>query len=159
MARRLSPLDALFVYGDTPSTRMHVAGLLPFTPPADAGEEWFRELEADIRSGPVHAPWNLKLALPQLRYRPMLSWIEDEHFDIDYHVRRSALPAPGDERELGTLVSRLHSNPLDLSRPPWEVHIIEGLEGGRFALYVKVHHALVDGYTAAQNLIRSLSTS
>lgn len=159
MARRLSPMDALFIYGDTPSTRMHVAGLLPFTPPPDAGEEWFRDLEDDIRATPVHAPWNLKLALPQLKYRPVLSWVEDEHFDIDYHVRRSALPSPGGEREVGTLVSRLHSNPLDLSRPPWEVHIIEGLEGGRFALYVKVHHALVDGYTAAQTLIRSLSAS
>lgn len=159
MARRLSPLDAMFIYGDTPSTRMHVAGLLPFTPPEDAGEQWFRELEDTIRSEPVYAPWNLKLALPQLRYRPLLSWIEDDHFDIDYHVRRSALASPGGERELGTLVSRLHSNPLDLSRPPWEVHIIEGLEGGRFALYVKVHHALVDGYTAAQTLIRTLADS
>lgn len=159
MARRLSPLDAMFIYGDTPSTRMHVGSLLPFTPPADAGEEWFRDLEDAIRSGPVHAPWNLKLALPQLKYRPLLSWVEDQHFDVDYHVRRSALASPGGERELGTLVSRLHGNPLDLSRPPWEVHIIEGLEDGRFALYVKVHHALVDGYTAAQTLIRTLSAS
>lgn len=159
MSRRLSPLDAMFIYGDTPSTRMHVGGLLPFTPPGDAGEEWFRDLEDAIRTGPVHAPWNLKLAFPHLKYRPLLSWVEDEHFDIDYHVRRSALPSPGGERELGTLVSRLHGNPLDLSRPPWEVHIIEGLAQGRFALYVKVHHALVDGYTAAQTLIRTLSDS
>jgi WS/DGAT/MGAT family acyltransferase len=149
----------MFIYGDTPSTRMHVAGLLPFTPPEDAGEQWFRDLEDAIRSEPVYAPWNLKLAFPQLKYRPLLSWVEDEHFDIDYHVRRSALPSAGGDRELGTLVSRLHSNPLDLSRPPWEAHIIEGLEGGRFALYVKVHHALVDGYTAAQTLIRTLADS
>ena len=62
-------------------------------------------------------------------------------------MRRSALPSPGDERELGILVSRLHGHPIDFHRPPWEVHLIEGLEGGRFALYVKVHHSLVDGYT------------
>jgi len=72
-------------------------------------------------------------------------------------VRRSALPAPGDERELGILVSRLHSIPIDFHRPPWEVHFIEGLEGGRFAMYFKIHHALVDGYTSMKLLARSLA--
>jgi diacylglycerol O-acyltransferase len=73
-------------------------------------------------------------------------------------VRRSALPAPGDERELGTLVSRLHSTPIDFHRPPWEVHLIEGLTGGRVALYAKVHHALVDGFTGARLLTGAMST-
>jgi diacylglycerol O-acyltransferase len=77
--------------------------------------------------------------------------------DLDYHVRRSALAAPGDERELGILVSRLHGAPIDFHRPPWEAHLIEGLAGGRFALYVKVHHALVDGYTGMRLLIRAMS--
>ena len=72
-------------------------------------------------------------------------------------MRRSALPSPGDERELGILVSRLHSNKIDFHRPPWEVHLIEGLEGGRFAIYFKVHHALVDGFTGMRLLTRSLS--
>ena len=72
-------------------------------------------------------------------------------------MRRSALPAPGDERELGILVSRLHSVPIDFHRPPWEVHFIEGLEGGRFAMYFKIHHALVDGYTSMKLLARSLA--
>ena len=88
---------------------------------------------------------------------PLQSWVVDEDFDLDYHVRRSALASPGDERELGVLVSRLHSNPLDLSRPPWEVHLIEGLEGGRFAIYTKMHHALVDGYSGVRLMARSLS--
>ena len=73
-------------------------------------------------------------------------------------MRRSALASPGDERELGILVSRLHSNALDLRRPPWEMHFIEGLEGGRFAIYIKMHHALIDGYTGEKLLARSLST-
>jgi WS/DGAT/MGAT family acyltransferase len=68
------------------------------------------------------------------------------------------LPSPGDERELGILVSRLHSNKIDFHRPPWEVYLIEGLEGGRFAMYFKVHHALVDGFTGMRLLTRSLST-
>ena len=86
---------------------------------------------------------------------PLQSWVVDEDFDLDYHVRRSALASPGDERELGVLVSRLHSNPIDLSRPPWEVHLIEGLEGGRFAVYTKMHHALVDGYSGVRLLART----
>ena len=65
--------------------------------------------------------------------------------DLDYHLRHSALPYPGGERELGILVSRLHSNPMDFDRPLWEIHLIEGLHGGRFALYAKLHHSLADG--------------
>ena len=72
-------------------------------------------------------------------------------------MRRSALPSPGDERELGILVSRLHGHHVDFHRPPWEMHLIEGLERGRFAWYVKIHHSLVDGYTAMQNLINGLT--
>src|SRR5262249_55003870 len=104
------------------------------------------------------APWNLKLKHPDLLVHPMQAWVEEENLDIEYHVRRSALPSPGDERELGVVVSRLHSHPLDLHRPPWEVHLIEGLEGGRFAIYAKVRHALVDGYSAMKVLASSLTT-
>jgi WS/DGAT/MGAT family acyltransferase len=86
------------------------------------------------------------------------SWVEDDHFDLEYHVRRSALPRPGDERELGILVSRLHGTPLDFHRPPWEAHLIEGLQDDRLALYFKVHHSLIDGYTGMKMLIRSFTT-
>jgi diacylglycerol O-acyltransferase / wax synthase len=90
--------------------------------------------------------------------RPDQSWVVDDKFDIDYHVRRSALASPGDERELGILVSRLHSQNVDFTRPPWELHFIEGLEDGRFAIYMKIHHSLVDGYTGNKILERSMST-
>jgi len=159
MPKPLSALDKLFLYLETRETMMHVAGLLPFTPPPDAPPDFLRELVAEVRdSREVQPPWNLELATPRLLRNPLQSWVEDAHFDLDYHVRRSALPAPGDERELGVLVSRLHSNQVDFHRPPWELHLIENLEGGRFALYVKCHHSLVDGITAMRILARSLST-
>jgi len=86
------------------------------------------------------------------------AWETDNHLDLDYHVRHSALPAPGGERELGILVSRLHS--MRSIRPAlWEVHIIEGLEGGRLALYAKMHHSLIDGVGGMRLLQRAMATS
>jgi diacylglycerol O-acyltransferase / wax synthase len=156
--QRLSPLDMLFLYGERPETMMHVASLMRFQPPADASPSFLRELADEARRNPeVHSPWNRKLRHARLVASPLQSWVVDQDFDIDYHVRRSALASPGDERELGVLISRLHSNPLDLSRPPWELHLIEGLEDGRFAVYVKMHHALVDGYSGVRLMARSLS--
>lgn len=157
-ARRLSTLDKLFLNLETRETMMHVAGLLPFSPPPGAPPSWLRDLIAEARDArDVEPPWNLKLGTPGLIRNPLQTWVEDERFDLDYHVRRSALPSPGDERELGVLVSRLHSNQIDFHRPPWELHLIENLEHGRFALYVKVHHALIDGITAMRILARSLT--
>lgn len=155
---RLGLQDLIFIYGETSSSKLHVAGLLPFTPPADAPRDYLRQMIDEARKQEVMAPWNRKLATPRLQFSPVHSWVTDKNFDFDYHVRRSALASPGDERELGILVSRLHSNHLDLTRPPWELHVIEGLEGGRFAMYMKIHHALVDGYSAMRMLGRSLST-
>ncbi|OPE45308.1 diacylglycerol O-acyltransferase, partial [Mycobacterium intermedium] len=145
-ARRLGPQDLFFLYSESPSTMMHVGGLMPFTPPPGAPKDFLRQLVEESKENEVVEPWNLKLSHPDLLFSPLQSWVYDDNFDLDYHVRRSALASPGDERELGILVSRLHSNALDLRRPPWEMHFIEGLEDGRFAIYVKMHHALVDGY-------------
>lgn len=156
--KRVPPQDAMFLWGETAETMMHVGALMPFTPPKDAGPTYLRDLFEEARSQRVVAPFNQKLTHPYLLMHPRQAWVEDESFDIDFHLRRSALASPGDERELGMLVSRLHSHQLDFTRPPWEAHIIEGLEGGRFAIYVKVHHALVDGFTAVKMLSRSLST-
>lgn len=154
----LSPMDAMFVYGESRDTMMHVAGLLPFSPPPDAPPDFVGRLMEEIRDTvQIEAPWNRKLKTPGVKLNPRHKWIEDQAFDLDYHLRHSALPVPGDERQLGVLISRLHSHPVDFTRPPWELHVIEGLEGGRFALYSKIHHALVDGYTAMRILSRSLS--
>lgn len=156
--KRLNPLDWTFLAAETRESMMHVGSMMPFSPPPDAPADWLRGLIDEVRTqARAYPPWNLKLRHPNLIAHPLQAWVEDEHFDVEYHVRRSALPAPGDERELGILVSRLHSHAIDFHRPPWEVHFIEGLEGGRFAMYFKVHHALVDGYTGVQLLSRSLS--
>ncbi len=155
--RRVQPLDAVFLWGESPETMMHVASLMPVTPPEGAGPEYLREVYEQMLEAPVAEPWNQRLAHPHFLRHPRQAWVEDENFDIDYHVRRSALPSPGDERELGIVVSRLHSHQLDFRRPPWEVHLIEGLEGGRFAVYTKIHHSLVDGYTGARIQQKSMS--
>jgi WS/DGAT/MGAT family acyltransferase len=157
-AGRLPLNDAMFLYGETRETMLHVASLMTFTPPPDAPPDHLRRLVEHLRATrDLVPPWNLKLKYPETLKHPLQAWIEDRDVDVDYHVRRSALPAPGDERELGVLVSRLHSNNLDFSRPPWEMHIIEGLEGGRFAFYSKMHHALIDGYTGMKLVARILS--
>lgn len=148
----------MFLYGESREQMMHVAGMMPFTPAPDSSPDHLRELMNELRAGAaVYPPWNLKLRSPDLLWNPLQAWIEEPHVDLEYHVRRSALPSPGDERELGILVSRLHGHHVDFHRPPWEMHLIEGLERGRFALYVKIHHALVDGYSAMQILINGLS--
>ncbi len=159
MAKRLTMMDSVFLAGESRESMMHVGGLFPFTPPADAPPGLLRQLSDELKASPeVTAPWNLKLRTPEFLKNPLQGWVEDREFDIDYHVRRSALPTPGDERELGILVSRLHGIPMDFHRPPWEVHFIEGLSGGRFALYFKIHHSLIDGYTSMRMLAASLSS-
>ncbi|UJA20244.1 wax ester/triacylglycerol synthase family O-acyltransferase [Thermoleophilia bacterium SCSIO 60948] len=159
MSDRPSVLDSLFLLSETPETMMHVASMATFEPPDDAGPTYTRDVVDAARArGSVEPPWNKRLRHPRFLASPLQAWVTDEEPDLDYHVRRSALPTPGGERELGVLVSRLHSNPLDLSRPPWEVHVVEGLEGGRFAVYLKVHHSLVDGITATRLTARGMST-
>jgi WS/DGAT/MGAT family acyltransferase len=149
----------MFLYGESREQMMHVAGLMPFSPPPHGHRDWLRELMQEVRCAEVHRPWNLRLRTPDFLRNPLQAWVEQEQVDIEYHVRRSALPSPGDERELGILVSRLHSHEVDFHRPPWEAHLIEGLDGGRFALYVKVHHSLVDGFTAMRILSNALSSN
>jgi diacylglycerol O-acyltransferase / wax synthase len=143
--------------GESPETLMHVGSLLHFTYPDDADENYLHELVAALRAAPVEPPWNLRLQTRRVMRQPVHRWVEDDRFDISYHVRHSALPSPGGERELGILVSRLHSNQLDFRRPPWSFQVIEGVAPGRFAVYVRIHHSLVDGYTGMRLLQRGLS--
>ncbi|TNE91625.1 MAG: wax ester/triacylglycerol synthase family O-acyltransferase [Deltaproteobacteria bacterium] len=156
--RRITVSDAVFLASESRESMMHVGALMPFTAPPDAEPTFLRDLMEELRESP-HAfpPWNKRLKNPEFLASPRQKWITDDDFDLDYHVRRSALPIPGGERELGILVSRLHSVQMDFHRPLWEVHLIEGLHGGRFAMYAKVHHSLIDGYTAMQILSNSLS--
>lgn len=156
-SRGLKPLDAAWLYVDSVDTPMQVACLAIFSLPQDAPDDFIKDLFIHLRSVPSFAPpFNLKLRSPKMKVL-MPAWVEDDNIDLDYHLRHSALPKPGGERELGVLISRLHSHPMDFNRPLWECHIIEGLEGNRFALYMKMHHSLVDGIGGMRMLQRMLS--
>ena len=152
-----TPLDAVFLVAETPETLMHVGSLLQFAYPEGEEETFLRELADDLRSSPIEPPWSLRLQTRRFLRQPVHRFVEDDAVDMGYHVRRSALPSPGGERELGILVSRLHSNQIDFRRPPWELHLIEGVAPGRFAVYVKIHHSLVDGFTGMRFLQRGLT--
>ena len=116
-AKRLGAADAMFLYAESRETMLHVASLLPFTPPAGAPPDHLRHGRADRATRDIQPPWNLKLRHPGLLKHPLQSWVEDADVDIDYHVRRSALPSPGDERELGNLAPA--QPPARFHRPPW----------------------------------------
>ena len=119
----LNQLDTSFLRMESERTPMHVAGLMVFTLPENAEPHYLQDLYDAISKSPVNLyPFNCKLKEGTLGIAS--SWEEDENIDIDYHVRHSALPFPGGEKELGILVARLHSHPMDLSRPPWELSLI-----------------------------------
>ena len=154
---RLNPLDASWLYTESRETPMHVGALMPFRLPDGAPPDLLRRWMADFRKQrKFAAPWNRRLKSPALLKSPLHHWVEDDDIDIEAHLRHTALPRPGGERELGELIARLHSQPLDLSRPPWECTLIEGLEGNRFAMYIKMHHSLIDGMSGVKLLQRVL---
>lgn len=157
MPQFMSPLDAAFLYMESHESPMHVAGLQIFSLPDNAPADFMQTLVAHLRSDTdLSAPWNQKLRRSFVgKFLP--SWETDRDVDMEYHVRHLSLPQPGGERELGMLISRLHSHRLTQRRPLWECHVIEGLENNRFALFIKIHHALVDGVTAMRLLTRALA--
>jgi WS/DGAT/MGAT family acyltransferase len=138
---RLSTIDAGFLAQEGPNTHMHIGGvvLLEGPPPA------YTDFLAHIRSRlPLVPRYRQKLAFPPLETgRPV--WIDDPNFNLEFHVRHSALPDSGDRAALLRLTARIFSQALDRSKPLWEMWLVEGLEDGQFALVSKVHHALVDG--------------
>ena len=148
--------DSLFLYAESRQTPMHVGGMLLFEPPEGASPGWLAE---QFRASLEHTEVDPRMARRPVRIAGAgpWEWERDEHIDLEYHVRHSALPHPGRIRELLTLVGRLHGTLLDRSRPLWETHYIEGLADGRFAAYTKLHHAMVDGIAATRLLERSLS--
>lgn len=156
--RPLGPLDAAWVLVESETTKMQVGGLAIFRRPPEASADFVADFVREMRGYPVPAaPFNRRIVRSGLG----LLWPhvdEVAEIDTEYHLRHVALPFPGGQRELGILVSRLHSIPLDLSRPPWEVYVIEGLERDRFALYLKVHHSLIDGVGAMRLLKSTVST-
>jgi diacylglycerol O-acyltransferase len=138
---RLSAVDASFLHQEKQASHMHVGALAIFEGPPPARDEFCAHLEARLGLVPRYRQ---KLAFPPLDTgRPF--WVDDPSFNLDYHVRHTALPKPGSDDQLRQLVGRIFSQRLDRSKPLWEAWIVQGLEGGRFALISKTHHALVDG--------------
>lgn len=159
MSTSIGIADRIFLAQESTATPQHVAALGVFAPPQDAAPDYLHRLVESLRSARTFAPpFNHRLRTPGLKaVAPAFVELADDEVDLDYHFRHSALPRPGGERELGMLVSRLQSRPLDMSKPLWEAHLIEGLERDRFAFYFKVHHALMDGVGGARRLQGMLS--
>ena len=137
----LSTLDAEFLHLEDGTAHMHIAGACVFAGTAPTGEELSRLIEGKMHRIPRYR--QRVRSVPFELGRPI--WADDPHFDLGYHVRRTALAAPGDDAAFCTLMGRLMSQELDRDRPLWETWLVEGLEGGRWALIFKVHHCLVDG--------------
>ena len=141
---RLSSLDASFLYLERPAVHMHVAGLSVLDPRPDGPllfDDVRRVLEARIHLAPRLR--QRVLPVPGSLGRPV--WADDDRFDLEFHLRRSALPEPGGNGELSDAVGRILSRPLDRAKPLWELYVFEGMEKGRTAVLLKLHHAMADG--------------
>jgi diacylglycerol O-acyltransferase len=157
MLNKLSALDLAFLALEKQTTPVNVASLAIFQIPKGYKGNFPRDLLDKLEVQPAGPPFNQKLSNVSSAKLP--GWITDEHFDIHYHVRHSALPKPGKMADLLELASRLHSRLLDRERPLWEFHLIEGLEGNKFALYMKMHHAAIDGMGGIELMEACLSLS
>ncbi len=158
---RLSVIDNSFLAIESPTTPQHVAAVLVL----DAGPVSHADGGIDIDTIRTYIESRLHL-IPRYRQRlatvPLgnrLVWIDDGHFNIHYHVRHTSLPRPGDERQLKRLAARIVSQQLDREKPLWEIWVVEGLEGNRFALVAKTHHCMVDGVSGVDLLAVLLNAS
>jgi WS/DGAT/MGAT family acyltransferase len=157
---KISINERLFLIVDARKLPQHVAALGIFTAPAGAGPEFVPDLAERFRAARTFvSPFNYRLRSVALRaVAPAWKVLADDDIDLAHHFRTHTLPAPGGERRLGELVSALHTPRLDWHRPLWEFHLIDGLEGGRFALYFKVHHVLMDGVGGIQRYSGMVTT-
>lgn len=149
--------DSMFLLVESREHPMHVGGLQLFRKPDGADEHYLRGIREDLlKANDVPALFRRRPARP-VNTAGYVAWAQDGDADLDYHFRHSALPQPGRIRELLELTSRWHSTLLDRHRPLWEIHLVEGLRDGRFAMYSKIHHALLDGVSALRHLQGTLS--
>jgi WS/DGAT/MGAT family acyltransferase len=138
---RLTSIDASFLAQEKEGSHMHIGAVMIFEGPAPTAEEFREHLASRLHLVPRYRQ---KLSFPRLQMgRPL--WIDDPSFNIDYHVRHTALPRPGSIERLRLLAGRIFSQRLDRTKPLWEIWMVEGLDDGRFALINKTHHSLVDG--------------
>ena len=158
MAVPIDPPSAAFLLAENRAQPMHVGGLQLFRKPEGAARDYVREMYRSMLDVEEVAPLFIKRPHRSLATAGQWVWTEDTEFDLEYHVRHSALPKPGRVRELLELCSRLHGTRLARERPLWESHVIEGMRDGRIAMYTKIHHALVDGVSSMRLLQSVLST-
>ena len=154
--KRLSGLDASFLYLETPSSYMHVAGLM-ILDPATAPVQWSFDEVRDMYAARLHLapPFRRRLVeVPFGVHHPV--WIEDPDFDLDFHLHHIAVPQPGGVRQLATLAEEIVARPLDRRKPLWESWIIEGLEHGYIAVLTKTHHAAIDGVSGNEMTVAML---
>ena len=138
---RLTAVDASFLHNEGEASHMHVGGITIFEGPPPAIADFLDHIRGRLHLVPRYRQ---KLAVPRLEAgRPM--WVDDETFNLEYHLRHTALPEPGTEQQLLRLAARIFSQRLDRSKPLWETWFVEGLEDNRFALISKTHHAVIDG--------------
>src|SRR5215210_7077562 len=138
---RLTAVDASFLAQEVENAHMHVGAVLVFEGPPPDYDDFCTQIRGRLHLVPRYRQ---KLAFPPLETgRPL--WVDDPSFNLHYHVRHTALPEPGSEEQLRNLAARIHSQRLDRAKPLWETWLVEGLEGNRFALISKTHHAVVDG--------------
>jgi WS/DGAT/MGAT family acyltransferase len=149
--RQLSAHDASFLYADTPRANANVTLVHIYDPStAPGGCVRFKSILAHIASRLDRLPVLRQRLAPVPLNLDFPYWVDDEHFDLEYHVRHIALPKPGDWRQFCIQASRIHARALDLNRPLWEIYVVEGLDGlqglpsGSFALLTKMHHAAID---------------
>jgi diacylglycerol O-acyltransferase len=148
--QRLDGMDASFVYLDTPATPMQVGMTCVFDPSTAPDGYSFRRVRRLVEDRlPLIPPFRRRLVeVPAHLHRP--GWIDDDDFDLDKHLHRVRLPSPGGISELEWFAADVVSRPLDPQRPPWEMHVVEGLEGGMVGAVTKMHHAAVDGISGAE---------
>jgi WS/DGAT/MGAT family acyltransferase len=149
-------MDAAFLYMETPTGHMHVASTAVFDPSTTPGG-WSFQKVIDLVESRLHLlpPFRWRLVeVPFGIHHPL--WIEDPDFDIEYHIRRGALPSPGGARELAEFAADVISRPLDRTKPLWEMYVVEGLEGGHVASITKTHHAAIDGVSGSELTVNLL---
>ena len=152
---RMNPLDASFLHIENDNNPMHIGSVVVFEGPAPAYGDVVRMVAGKL---PLIPRYRQKVRMVPLQLgRPV--WVEDPHFQILYHIRHTAVPAPGTDEQLRNLAGRVFAQALDRSKPLWEFWIVEGLENGRWALISKVHHAMIDGGSGADLLTVVLDLS
>lgn len=154
--KQLSQIDSIFVYNESAHQPLHISPILIYDQSTAKNGVRFKDILARFQERIHKSPvFRQRLVRVPLNLDSPY-WVEDEHFDLEFHVRHLSLPKPGDWRQFCILLARLHSRPLDLNRPPWEAYIIEGLDNingmppGAFAMYLKIHHCAIDGATGNQ---------